>query len=141
MALRHGNGKEPTATGNEPPTTYENTIRLGLEDPRIHALVLGYWHTIITPPMVFATLVVEAVEEMKARGIVKPIVASLAGDIEVERASEYLYDHGIPAYPYSTEIPVVILGAKYQWAREAGLISGQRSSGALPLFFRAFEPR
>ena len=109
-------------TGGEPPMTYKNTIRLGLEDPRIHALVLGYWHTIITPPMVFATLVAEVVDEMKAKGIVKPIVASLAGDIEVERASEYLYDHGIPAYPYSTEIPVVVLGAKYQWARGAGLI-------------------
>src|SRR5579864_5887523 len=109
-------------TGGEPPTTYKNTIRLGLEDPRIHALVLGYWHTIVTPPMVFANLVVEVVEEMKARGIVKPIVASLAGDIEVERASEYLYDHRIPAYPYSTEIPVAVLGAKYRWARGAGLI-------------------
>ncbi len=124
MALRHGNGKEPPATGGEPPATYKNTIRLGLEDPRIHALVLGYWHTIITPPMVFATLVVEAVEKMNARGIVKPIVASLAGDIEVERASEYLYDHGVPAHPDSTEIPVGVLGAKYHWARGAGLISG-----------------
>jgi hypothetical protein len=28
--------------------------RLGLEDDRIHALILGYWHTIVTPPMVFA---------------------------------------------------------------------------------------
>jgi len=27
---------------------YQNTVRLGLEDPRIHALILGYWHTIIT---------------------------------------------------------------------------------------------
>jgi len=109
-------------TGGEPPTTYKNTIRLGLEDPRIDALVLGYWHTIITPPMVFANLVVEVVEEMQARGIVKPIVASLAGDIEVERASEYLFDHRIPAYPYTTEMPVVVLGAKYRWARGAGLI-------------------
>src|SRR6185312_3427404 len=41
-------------TGGEPPTTYQNTVRLGLEDERIHALILGYWHTIITPPMVFA---------------------------------------------------------------------------------------
>ncbi|HEV7932177.1 MAG TPA: acetate--CoA ligase family protein, partial [Actinomadura sp.] len=44
-------------TGGEPPSTYEATIRLGLEDPRIHALILGYWHTIVTPPMVFAELV------------------------------------------------------------------------------------
>jgi len=33
-----------------------------------------------------------------------------------------LYEHGIPAYAYSTEIPVAVLGAKYQWARGAGLI-------------------
>jgi len=109
-------------TGGEPPTTYQNTVRLGLEDPRIHALILGYWHTIITPPMVFARLMVEVVGEVRAKGIVKPVVASLAGDVEVEEASEYLYQHGIPAYAYSTEIPVAVLGAKYRWARAAGLI-------------------
>jgi len=109
-------------TGGEPPTTYQNTVRLGLEDERIHALILGYWHTIITPPMVFARLMVEVVEKARAEGIVKPVVASLAGDVEVEEASEYLYQHGIPAYAYSTEIPVAVLGAKYRWARGAGLI-------------------
>jgi acetyl coenzyme A synthetase (ADP forming)-like protein len=115
-------GNPVDITGGEPPTTYKNTIKLGLEDKRIDALILGYWHTIITPPMVFAKLVVEVVEEMAAKGIRKPIVASLAGDIQVEEASEYLYDHGIPAYPYSTEIPVAVLGAKYRWARGAGLV-------------------
>jgi acetyl coenzyme A synthetase (ADP forming)-like protein len=109
-------------TGGEPPTTYQNTVRFGLEEPRIHALILGYWHTIITPPMVFARLMVEVVEQMRAKGIVKPVVASLAGDVEVEEAAEYLYQHGIPAYAYSTEIPVAVLGAKYRWARGAGLI-------------------
>jgi acetyl coenzyme A synthetase (ADP forming)-like protein len=115
-------GNPVDITGGEPPTTYQNTVRLGLEDPRIHALILGYWHTIITPPMVFARLMVDVVEEMRAQGIEKPVVASLAGDVEVEEASEYLYQHGIPAYAYSTEIPVAVLGAKYQWARGAGLI-------------------
>jgi len=110
-------------TGGEPPTTYQNTVRLGLEDPRIHALILGYWHTLITPPMVFARLMAEVVEQMRAKGIVKPVVASLAGDVEVEEAAEYLYQRGIPAYPYSTEIPVAVLGAKYRWARAAGLIA------------------
>jgi acetyl coenzyme A synthetase (ADP forming)-like protein len=115
-------GNPVDITGGEPPTTYKNTIRLGLEEDRIHAIILGYWHTIITPPMVFAKLVAEVVEEMRAKGIHKPVVASLAGDVEVEKASEYLYDHGIPAYPYSTEIPVAVLGAKYKWARGAGLL-------------------
>jgi acyl-CoA synthetase (NDP forming) len=72
--------------------------------------------------MVFARLVVEVVEEFRAKGIDKPIVASLAGDVEVEQASEYLYDHKIPAYPYNTETMVAALGAKYRWARGAGLL-------------------
>jgi acetyl coenzyme A synthetase (ADP forming)-like protein len=115
-------GNPVDITGGEPPKTYQNTVRLGLEDPRIHSLILGYWHTIVTPPMVFAKIMVEVVSEMKAKGIHKPVVASLAGDVEVEEAAEYLYAHGIPAYAYSTEIPVAVLGAKYQWARGAGLI-------------------
>ena len=123
-------GNPVDITGGEPPTTYQNTVRLGLQDERIHALILGYWHTIITPPMVFARLMVEVVGEMKAQGIVKPVVASLAGDVEVEEASEYLYQHGIPAYAYSTEIPVAVLGAKYRWARGAGLIGRDVSTGA-----------
>ena len=41
---------------------------------------------------------------------------------EVEEAAQYLYENGIPAYAYSTEMPVEVLGAKYQWARAAGLL-------------------
>ncbi|HAK55553.1 MAG TPA: CoA-binding protein [Acidobacteria bacterium] len=115
-------GNPVDITGGEPPTTYRNTIKLGLEDERVHALILGYWHTIITPPMVFAKLASEVVEEGRAKGINKPIVASLVGDVEVEEASEYLYDRGIPSYPYTTQLPVNVLGAKYRWARGAGLL-------------------
>ncbi|WP_280152376.1 acetate--CoA ligase family protein [Piscinibacter sp. XHJ-5] len=115
-------GNPVDITGGEPPQTYKNTVLLGLQEERIHALILGYWHTIITPPMTFAKLVVDARDEMRAKGIEKPIVASLAGDVQVEEAAEYLYQHGIPAYAYSTEIPVAVLGAKYQWARGAGLL-------------------
>jgi acyl-CoA synthetase (NDP forming) len=111
-------------TGGEPPSTYEATIRLGLEDPRIHALILGYWHTIVTPPMVFAELTAKVLAEARAKGIDKPVVASLAGDTEVEEASDYLFEHRVIAYPYTTERPVAVLGAKYKWARAAGLISG-----------------
>jgi acetyl coenzyme A synthetase (ADP forming)-like protein len=115
-------GNPVDITGGEPPQTYKNTVLLGLSDERIHALILGYWHTIITPPMVFARIIVEARDEMRAKGIEKPIVASLAGDVQVEEAAQYLYERGIPAYAYSTELPVQVLGAKYQWARGAGLI-------------------
>jgi acetyl coenzyme A synthetase (ADP forming)-like protein len=115
-------GNPVDITGGEPPTTYANTIRYALGEPRIHALILGYWHTIITPPMVFAKLCAEVVEEARAKGVDKPVVASLVGDVQVEEASEYLYERGIVAYPYTTELPVAVLGAKYKWARGAGLV-------------------
>jgi acetyl coenzyme A synthetase (ADP forming)-like protein len=115
-------GNPVDITGGEPPTTYANTIRYALGEPRIHSLILGYWHTIITPPMVFAKLCAEVVEEARAKGIDKPVVASLVGDVQVEEASEYLYARGIVAYPYTTELPVAVLGAKYKWARGAGLL-------------------
>ncbi|MFI0774503.1 acetate--CoA ligase family protein [Streptomyces sp. NPDC021212] len=116
-------GNPVDITGGEPPATYEATIRLGLEDPRIHALVLGYWHTIVTPPMVFAELTARVVAEFRERGIAKPVVASLAGDTEVEEASQYLFERGVVAHPYTTEKPVAVLGAKYRWARSAGLLT------------------
>src|ERR1700675_1125758 len=82
-------GNPVDITGGEPPITYVNTVKLGLEDPRIHALILGYWHTIVTPPMVFARNMVEVKNAMKAKGIEKPIVASLAGAIEVKEPPAY----------------------------------------------------
>jgi acetyl coenzyme A synthetase (ADP forming)-like protein len=115
-------GNPVDITGGEPPTTYANTIRYALGEERIHALILGYWHTIITPPMVFAKLCAEVVQEARDKGIDKPVVASLVGDVQVEEASEYLYERGIVAYPYTTELPVAVLGAKYKWARGAGVM-------------------
>jgi acetyl coenzyme A synthetase (ADP forming)-like protein len=115
-------GNPVDITGGEPPTTYQNTIRLGLTDARVHSLVLGYWHTIITPPMVFARLTAEVVEEHRRKGIDKPVVVSMVGDVEVEEACAYLFDRHIPAYAYTTEKPVAVLGAKHRWARGAGLI-------------------
>ena len=115
-------GNPVDITGGEPPTTYANTIRYALDEPRIHSLILGYWHTIITPPMVFAKLCAEVVQEARGKGIDKPVVASLVGDVQVEEASDYLYERGIVAYPYTTELPVAVLGAKYKWARAAGVL-------------------
>lgn len=76
--------------------------------------------------MVFAELTARVVAEFRERGIEKPVVASLAGDTEVEEACQYLFEHGVVAYPYTTEKPVAVLGAKYRWARAAGLLDGDR---------------
>jgi acetyl coenzyme A synthetase (ADP forming)-like protein len=121
-------GNPVDITGGEPPETYRKTINLALYEPRVHALILGYWHTIITPPMVFANLLVDVVQEARRQGIDKPIVASLVGDVAVEVAARHLLDHRILAYPYETEKPVAGLGAKYRWARNAGLLSSVPSS-------------
>jgi acetyl coenzyme A synthetase (ADP forming)-like protein len=107
-------------TGGEPPETYRKAIRLALFDDRVHSLILGYWHTIITPPMVFAKVLGEALDEARAAGKVKPVVASLVGDVEVEEACRYLSERGVPAYPYAAERPVAALAAAYNWARQAG---------------------
>jgi acetyl coenzyme A synthetase (ADP forming)-like protein len=107
-------------TGGEPPETYRKAIRLALMDDRVHSLILGYWHTIITPPMVFAKLLGEVLDEAHAAGKTKPVVASLVGDVEVEEACRYLSDRGVPAYPYAAERPVAALAAAYGWARQAG---------------------
>ncbi len=115
-------GNPVDITGGEPPTTYRATIDLALRDERVHSLVLGYWHTIITPPMVFAELLGEAVAIARADGNDKPVVCSLVGDVEIEQATEYLMERNILAYPYTAEKPVAVLGAKYRWARTAGLI-------------------
>ena len=115
-------GNPVDITGGEPPSTYRATIDLALAEDRVHALVLGYWHTIVTPPMVFAELVGEAVAAARAQGIDKPVAASLVGDVEIEAACDYLMERDILAYPYTAEKPVAVLGAKYRWARAAGLL-------------------
>ena len=113
-------GNPVDITGGEPPSTYSATIELALRETRIHSLIVGYWHTIITPPMVFAELLVECVERARSEGTFKPVVCSLVGDVEVEQACAFLNEHNILAYPYTAEKPVAVLGAKYRWARHAG---------------------
>jgi acyl-CoA synthetase (NDP forming) len=116
-------GNPVDITGGEPPATYEATIRLALEDDRVDALILGYWHTLVTPPMVFAETVIKAKQAAEKVKAPKPIVAALSGDVEVERAASLLEENGVPAFPYSSERAVVVLAALYRWARMAGKIS------------------
>ena len=70
--------------------------------------------------MVFAKLCAEVVQEARDKGIDKPVVASLVGDVQVEEASEYLYERGIVAYPYTTELPVAVLGREVQMGAWGG---------------------
>jgi acetyl coenzyme A synthetase (ADP forming)-like protein len=117
-----GSFKNPVdITGASPPETYAETARLLLGDDRVHSIIFGYWQTIITPPMTFAQVIVDVVEAARDEGIVKPVVASLSGDVEVEDAAKYLEERGIPSYPYSPERAVAGLAAVYRWSRYATL--------------------
>ena len=116
-------GNPVDITGGEPPITYMNTVRLGLEDdahPRAHPRLLAHDRD-----------AADGVREEHGRRWSRrcaPRASSSRSSrrspatCEVEEAAQYLYEHGIPAYAYSTEIPVAVLGAKYQWARGAGLL-------------------
>ncbi|MCE2390228.1 MAG: hypothetical protein J4G09_01955 [Proteobacteria bacterium] len=64
----------------------------------------------------------EVVQDARQRGIDKPIVCSLAGDVEVEQACAGLNEFDILAYPYATQKPIAVLDAKYRGARGAGLV-------------------
>ena len=118
-------GNPVDITGGEPPTTYEATIRLALEDERVDTLILGYWHTLITPPLVFAETVIKAKTAAESMKAPKPIVAALSGDVDVERAASLLETQGVPAFAYSSERAVVVLGALYRWARMVGKIKSR----------------
>jgi hypothetical protein len=111
------------AEGRDALTAPEGT-RICDSCPRIHALILGYRHTIVSRPMVLAELTSQVVVEHRAKGVRKPVVASLAEDTEVEKACEYLFDHRAVAYPYTTERPIAVPGAKYRWVRATGLTGG-----------------
>jgi acetyltransferase len=106
-------------TGSNTPEGNLETMRIVLKDPRVHAVVFGYWHTIITPPMAFAKCLGQALEEAREEGIVKPVVAALSGDVEVEEAARYLEQRGVPSYPYAPERAVSALSAAYRCSRIA----------------------
>ena len=114
-------GNPVDITGGEPPTTYKNTVKLGLEDDRIHALILGYWHTIVTPPMVFAKLMVEVKRKCGPRASRSRWSPRLPATSRSRRPPSISTSMAF-AYAYSTELPVEVLGAKYRWARGAGLL-------------------
>ncbi|MSQ29741.1 MAG: CoA-binding protein [Dehalococcoidia bacterium] len=115
-------------TGGEPPETYRRALRLALQDDRVDAIALGYWHTILTPPLTFAQLVIDVLEETRGKSRPKPVVASLMGDVEVEDACRLLEQHGVPAFPYAAERPISALAASYYWARHAGKIERSKQS-------------
>lgn len=92
---------------------YEKALKIALQDPRVHAVIVLYCHTAITDPEDIADGLIKAYKETGAK---KPVVAALIGGIECERAIQKLTANGIPAYA-SPEEAVSALGAVYEYAR------------------------
>ncbi|MEM1748330.1 MAG: hypothetical protein QXT83_01770, partial [Sulfolobales archaeon] len=106
------------------PDMVQKGIKLALMHPKTDAVIIGHWHTVITPPMEFAKAVVEGVNEARANGMDKPVVVSMSGDIpETLQAVEYIETHAqVPTFFCQPERAVKVLGALYQWARYAGFM-------------------
>ena len=110
---------------NSVPLVYENVVVVGANTPPGTIGGIGNARAYDANYQKFSAAVDERMAKWRQQMTPfknKPVVASLAGDVEVEEAADYLYQHGIPAYAYSTELPVEVLGAKYKWARGAGLL-------------------
>jgi len=117
-------GNPMDITGSCTPDMVERAVRLAIMHPKVDAVIIGHWHTIITTPMQFAKAVVDAVNEARAKGIEKPIVVSMSGDIpETLQAVEYIEEHAnVPTFFVQPERAVKALGALYYWARYAGIL-------------------
>lgn len=117
-------GNPMDITGSCTPDMVQKGIKLALMHPKTDAIIIGHWHTVITPPMEFAKSVVEGVNEARANGMDKPVVVSMSGDIpETLQAIDYIETHAqVPAFFCQPERAVRVLGALYQWARYVGFL-------------------
>jgi hypothetical protein len=57
------------------------------------------------------------------------VFAALLSDV-VEEACRYLNGRQITAYPHTTGKPVAVLGARYRWAPAAGILKRQQRAVA-----------
>ena len=121
-------------------------VILGLLPWVVTSLIGGRGRTRIAPPWVCG-IELEPRMQYSATGFAKPIhiifqdvirpqrhvvldrptspyvVHAVRYDESVQPVYEqHLYERGVVAYPYTTEVPVEVLGAKYRWARGAGLL-------------------
>ena len=96
-------GRQPidiTGASRRSPTSTRSSLASKI---RAFMLILGYWHTIVTPPMVFARNIVE-VKNREGQGHREADRGLACRRYRSRGAADYLYQNGIVAYAYSTEI-------------------------------------
>jgi len=85
-------------------------------------MIVGYWQH-RDAAVVFAGNMVEVENEMKAQGIEKADRGLAGGDSEVEGGPRLSLSVTACGFAYSDrKYRVAVLGAKYKWARGAGLL-------------------
>lgn len=93
-----GSPKNPIdLTGMATEKEYYGAIVEALKHPEVGGVVVLYCHTAITIPMKMAETFYEASKVAKKEN--KPLVLCLIGGKEVEDASNWLKERGIPTYP------------------------------------------
>mgnify|MGYP000265223395 CR=1 FL=1 len=93
-----GSTKNPIdLTGMATEKEYYGATIEALKHPEVGGVVVLYCHTAITKPMDIAEKIYEA--SKVAREENKPLVVCFIGGEEVEKASDWLKEKGIPTYP------------------------------------------
>ncbi len=96
-----GSTKNPVdLTGQADENSYYNAIIETANHKNIGGIVVIYCHTAITDPAKIAIKIAEAAKVARDKKI--PIVVTFIGGQEVEEASNWLKEQGIPVYPAPT---------------------------------------
>jgi acetyltransferase len=91
---------------------YEEAIRLVLDDPKVHGVIV-----ILTPQaMTEIEKTAHAIGRM-AKESDKPILACFMGEARIEAGIDVLWEHGVPNYPFP-ERAAAALGAMREYRRE-----------------------
>ena len=110
-------GNPVDITGGEPPTTYRTRSRSALDrraHPCAHPRLLAHDHH--AADGVRASSWPKWWRRRGPRASTSRSSPRWSATSRSRRHAQYLYEHGIVAYPYTTEKPVAVLGAKYKWA-------------------------
>ena len=96
---------------------YEEAIRLVLDDPTVHGVIVILTPQAMTEIEKTAHAIGRMAEQAAAENIAKPILACFMGEARVEAGIDVLWDYGVPNYPFP-ERAAAALGAMREYRRE-----------------------
>lgn len=92
-----GSAKNPVdLTGMAGKEWYDDSVRFAIDHPWVDGLVVLYCETSMTDPLEIVKGIKNAIVEAKTKD--KPVIVSVIGGEESEKAIQWLVENGIPAY-------------------------------------------